>query len=195
VRDDRRLVREYLAGGDVAFAALFDEHHAALFAFCYHLLGRRQEAEDLCQSAWLEAIRSLRSYRGRGSFRAWLHGIVLNLYRNHLRSRRPDPEPLSPDLPSEDKTSDPQQMAERQETTRRLRTALAQLEPAHREVVILHELQGFRYREIAHLLGCPVGTVKSRLHYGLLALRAALNPPMEVDHELHPRAAESEGLC
>lgn len=191
--DDRRLIRDYLSGSGAAFAALFDGHNGALYAFAYHLLGRRQDAEDLCQSAWLEAIRSLSSYRGRGSFRAWLHGIALNLYRNSFRSRRPNPEPLSPDMPAEDRESDPHQMAERQEVTRKLRDALARLEPTHREVVILHELQGLRYREIAQLLGCPIGTVKSRLHYGLLALRAALHQPAidtEVDHALRTHPAE-----
>jgi RNA polymerase sigma factor (sigma-70 family) len=197
MRDDRRLIRDYLAGSDAAFEALFDRHGAALFSFAYHLLGRRQDAEDLCQSAWVEAIRSLGSFQGRSAFRTWLHGIALNLYRNQRRRVRPEFEELEAELLATAAEADPQAMAERRESARDLCAALARLDPAQREVVILREVQGFTYREIAALLNCPLGTVKSRLHYALAALRAALTDPtapVEVDHELRPRSAGTEGV-
>jgi len=167
-KSDRRLIGECLAGSDDAFGALFDRHNQALYGFARHLSGSDSDGEDLCQSAWLEAIRSTNSFRGRGSFRAWLHGIALNLHRDGLRRPRLDLVALDPE--QRDPHGDPQRAAEGAE----VRAALLHLEAEHREVLILHELQGFKYREIAQIVGCPIGTVKSRLHYAVAALRNVL---------------------
>ena len=96
MKDDRRLIREYLSGSDQGFEDLYDRHQPALFAFAYHLLGRTQDAEDLSQTAWVQALRSLATFRGRSSFRTWLHAIALNLYRHQQRDSRLKTEPLDP---------------------------------------------------------------------------------------------------
>jgi len=173
-QDEGRLIRDYLAGSDAAFAILFDRHHPSLYAFAHRLSGDPQEAEDLCQSAWLEVIRSLRSYRGRGPFRAWLHAIALNLYKDGLRRSRLDLIALDDEELPAGLATDPQRELERLDAARALEAALNRLNPAHREVLILHELQGLKYREIADILDCPLGTVKSRLHHAMVALRATL---------------------
>ena len=187
MKDDRRLIREYLGGSDAAFEALYDRHQRALHSFAYHLLGQAQDAEDLTQTAWLQAIRSLNTFQGRSSFRTWLHAIALNLYRHQRRDSRLKTEPLDPEA------ADSRQALTQAETALTLRAALATLDPEHREVLILHEVQGFKYREIATILSCPVGTVKSRVHYAMAALRAALDESSdpEVNHDVRPRPAES----
>lgn len=187
VEDDRKLIREYLGGSDAAFEALYDRHQAGLHAFAYHLLGNSQDAQDLTQTAWLQAIRSLPTFRGRSSFRTWLHGIAVNLYRHQRRDDRLRTEPLDPEA------ADPHHALRQAEAVLALRAALAEVDPVHREVLLLHEVQGFKYREIAEILGCPVGTVKSRLHYAIAALRAALNEPSdrEVEHDVRTHPAES----
>lgn len=172
---DLRLVRQYLAGRDGAFDQLFDRHNSSLYAFCYHLSSHPDDAEDLCQTAWLEAIRSLPTYRAKGSFRAWLHAIALNLHRGALRRAQLDTVALDPDYILGRPDDDPSHIVERQEEAASVRAAIQRLDPAQREVFILHELQGIRYREIAQILGCPVGTVKSRLHRAVAALRAELS--------------------
>jgi len=194
VKDDRRLIREYLSGSDQGFEDLYDRHQPALFALAYHLLGRTQDAEDLSQTAWLQALRSLAMFRGRSSFRTWLHAIALNLYRHQQRDSRLKTEPLDPR--SAAVGGDPQAALAQREDAVALRAALAGLDPRHREVLLLHEVQGFRYREIAEILGCPVGTVKSRLHYAVAALRAALSKSSdtEVHYDVRSRPVESEGL-
>jgi len=174
VKDDRRLVREYIAGSDAAFEMLFDRHSPSLYAFACHLTGRQQDAEDLCQSTWIEAIKSLGRYRGRGSFRAWLHAIALHLHRDLLRRRRAEVGPLDVEMTPADTDANPERLADRLDLVTSVRAALAALSPEHRTVLLLHELQGFKYREIAALLDCPIGTVKSRLHYAIAAMRAAL---------------------
>jgi RNA polymerase sigma-70 factor (ECF subfamily) len=187
MRDDRRLIREYLAGSGSAFGALFDRHNPSLYAFAFRLLGQQQDAEDLCQSTWLRAIQSVGTYAARGSFRAWLHAVALSVYKNERRKRSLEVE-LQPDIAAADTASGTQEIVERLELAREAHRALLALEPEHREVLILHRFQGFRYREIAAMLACPVGTVKSRLHYALEALRAALQ------EETHVNENDEEGL-
>ena len=197
MKDDRKLIREYLAGSSTAFGALFDRHNQDLYAFSFRLLAQQQDAEDLCQSAWMRAIQSLHTYSGRGSFRAWLHSIALSVYKNQRRKRSLDIE-LQSDISAIDARSDTQEAVERLDLARRAQRALFTLEPEHREVLVLHRLQGFRYREIAEMLACPIGTIKSRVHYALAAFRAALtetSPPEETRNELPAHKAEPDSIC
>ena len=172
---DLRLVRQYLAGRDCAFDQLLGRHNPSLYTFCYYLSRDADDAEDLCQTAWIQAIRSLPAYRAKGSFRAWLHAIALNLHRGALRRAQPETVALDPDCMPARPDDDPSRALERQEEAARLRAAIQRLDPALREPLILHELQGLKYREIAQILGCPIGTVKSRLHRAIAVLRAELS--------------------
>lgn len=116
-------------------------------------------------------MRSLPGYRGRGSFAAWLHGIAVNLWRDARR------RPAVPTVPLDEWAAggaDPADLAQQAAWGTAVQAALGSLDADHRLVVLLHEVAGFRYREIARLLGCPLGTVKSRLHYALAHLRVAL---------------------
>ena len=194
-KSDFGLIRAYLRGSDEAFAILFDRHSRSLHAFAYHLTGNLPDAEDLSQSAWLRALRSLGSFTARGSFRAWLHEIALNLYRDERRRSRSPTVELDSQHADEDPMADPEHVAERGDARRELRAALAGLEPEHREVLVLHKIQGLKYREIAQTLRCPVGTVKSRLHYAMAALRSTLGAaraPQEVYDDVHPMPDQSE---
>jgi len=195
MKNDRQLVSEHLHGRGSALAELFDRRNPDLYAFAFHLSASPDDAADLCQHTWLQAIRSLASYQGRASFRAWLHGIALNLHRQARRKRSPQFVPLAEDLP--DPTWDPQAALERRDRFRALRAALNRLAATHREVLILHEIQGFKYREIARILECPIGTVKSRLHHAFAALRAALAEtafPKEETDALPSCSPQPEGL-
>ncbi len=158
---DQRLVREYLRGKASAFDRLHARHEAGLGRFAYHLTGHRTEAEDLCQATWLAAVQSLPSYAGHSTFRAWLHGIALNLYRDQRRKPTLHTVALDPELPSAHGEGDPQRAAERAETTQRLRAGLATLDEEHREVILLVKVQGLSYQEAAAAMTCPVGTIRS----------------------------------
>jgi len=193
---DRKLVRDYLHGSAAAFDRLFDRRDRSLQRFAYHLTGHRADAEDLCQSAWLQALRSLSTYLGHSSFRAWLHGIALNIHKDQRRTTRPRTVDLDPEQPSDAVESDPQRAAERAETSRALRAALRRLSPEAHEVILLVKIQGLTYDEAGSVLGCPTGTIKSRLHYAMADLRATLtatSSPMEVHREVQPDPRESHG--
>ncbi len=140
--------------------------YADVHRFCSRFVGV-DAAEDATQETFIAAHKRIRGFRGDSSLKTWLFGIALNISRNAKRKRQP--VPLADwDYPAE---SDP---ADRLIEAEQLRCALAKLSPEHREVVILHEMEGLSYDECGNLIGVPSGTVKSRLHHAFRQLRSHL---------------------
>ena len=141
------------------------DHYDAVYRFCARRIGL-SGAPDAAQETFLTAQRAIRRFRGDSTLRTWLLGIALNECRRIVRRGGADPLPLEVDLAcplAEDESS----VVDRQA----LAAALARLSDDHREVVLLHELQGLTYEEVAGVLKVPVGTVKSRLHHAFINLR------------------------
>lgn len=178
---------EAASGGDrEAFTELVRRYERPLYAFALRLGGDRTAAEDLFQETWL------RVFRGRGTYHAgrrvspWLHGIMLNAWRD-TRPRGSE-EPLSPEgaegspvsaWGAQDPARSPDEALLAREQEQQVLGALAHLPEEQRVVVLLRHYQGLRLAEIAQVLGCPVGTVKSRLHGALKTLAPLLRaePP------------------
>lgn len=140
------------------------DHYDAVYRFCARRIGLARAA-DAAQDTFLTAQRAIRRFRGDSSLRTWLLGIALNECRRTVRRHGADPLPLEIDLPCP--ADDAGAIVDRQA----LASALARLSDDHRDVVVLHELQGLTYEEVAAVLKVPVGTVKSRLHHAFLNLR------------------------
>lgn len=146
-------------------------HYDDVWRFCARRLGA-DLASDAAQETFVTAQKRLKDFEGRSELRTWLFGIALNHCRNLARKRKPE-VPVDWLLET---TSEPahegldRSVADRES----LRCALASLSVEHREVVLLHEIDGLTYQEAAELLGIPVGTVKSRLHHAFSNLRAAM---------------------
>jgi RNA polymerase sigma-70 factor (ECF subfamily) len=169
-----------------AFEALVQAHEREMYQLAHRMLRDREEAMDATQEAFLRAFRALPRFRGEASLRSWLYGITLNVCRNRLAaaSRRHrqreesltwrDEEGEERPRPLGDPAPGPEQAAYAGELRQALEGALAALPPDHREVVVLREVQGLDYEEIAAILGCALGTVKSRLARARAALRQAL---------------------
>jgi RNA polymerase sigma-70 factor (ECF subfamily) len=182
--DDDLVAR--VAGGDAeAFAALFRRRHAAVYRFALHMTGSVGVAEDVTQEVFLAVIRSAASYQpGRSGVAAWLCGIARNHARRRLEAERRvvpldrgDPE-LDADPPSS--ASSPLDDLTRAEGIEAVRTAVLALPLAYREAVVLCDLQELSYAAAADVLGCAVGTVRSRLHRGRALLTARLTAPATV---------------
>lgn len=170
------LVKLAQAGDVAAFERLAGEHYQSVYAFSVGLCGDSAEAADIAQEALLKAFRKLGSYRFAASFRSWLLQVTRNTFRDRMRSHQQQrskvrrlAERTVPDSPA-----DPEQVLAAKQTRALLEGALARLEPQFREVVVLFDLQGFAYREIAEICGVPMGTVKSRLRRGRDGLRRLL---------------------
>jgi RNA polymerase sigma-70 factor (ECF subfamily) len=168
----------------MACTELVAEHQRMVFHLALHLLGDQDEALDLSQEVFLNVFRTIGRFRGQSALRTWIYRIVINQARNRQRwwRRRHRAEQVSleerldnhGDLPSVDDLSEPDRMFGRKELATRIWNALARLPFDQRSVVILREIDGLRYDEIAFSLGVAVGTVKSRLTRAREVLRAQL---------------------
>ncbi len=168
---ERVLVARALSGDMNAFAALVDAHAAVVLRVAARIAGR-DAAEDVSQEAFLRALHRLRQYRGDAPFRAWLLRITQNAALDHLErtGRMPTTVPTDDedggahDPVEVDVDRLPADRLELDERRARLEDKLARLSPAHRAVLVLRDLEGFSYEEIAAATESPLGSVKGRLH-------------------------------
>lgn len=157
-----------------------------VYAIAYRMAGHEADARDLAQEAFVRIWRSLSRLRPDVPLEGWLYRVVTNLYIDLLRKRRGPPvhsldEPLatgSGELARErpDPSADVERTVLAAMVDRRVQAALLALAPEIRMVVVLADVEGYAYEEIAAVMGIPVGTVKSRLHRARLALRDRLGP-------------------
>jgi RNA polymerase sigma-70 factor (ECF subfamily) len=177
------LIARCAAGDDSACADLVAAHQRMVYSLALHLLGDRDEALDLSQEVFLRVFRTLGSFRGQSTLRTWIYRIVINQARNRQRwwRRRHRSEQVSLDdhlrtfgelVSTED--APPDRLLASKETAAFIWEALDRLPFDQRTALILREIDGLRYEEIAFSLGIAVGTVKSRLTRARQALRAEL---------------------
>ena len=162
---------------DLTFRQLVDDHYDRIFRAARFMTGSTQAAEDLVQETFLAAAESLRNFQGRSSAYTWLYGILHNKFRRWIR-RKNVPVVQLPGATAEDDVAsmdrfagadqlEPGRRAERREAAGMVRDAIEGLSATHRAIVTMRYVEGLSYREIARLVGCPIGTVKSRIHYAL----------------------------
>ena len=173
--DDATLVELALMGDGEAFGQLVTRYSRAAYLVALSVIGRPQDAEDAAQEAFLVALERLDDCRSPGKFGGWLMTIVRNRSNNLVRRealRATDPIPFS----ARSSTPTPEKEAQLSELRDELAGALGELPEVQREIVLLHDLEGWKHREIAQRLGLPAGTVRSHLHYARKALRKLLRP-------------------
>lgn len=167
---DGELVRRYLAGDRSAFSTLMERHERRVYNLAYRMLGRAEDAADASQETWLICLRKLGGFRGSSAFTTWLHRVAVNVCLDALRKRAREGPASDDDLeppPAPDS-------AEASTTAVDVQRALLQVPEEFRAALILHDVQGVPYEEIAESLGAPIGTVKSRIHRGRVALARLL---------------------
>lgn len=186
-REDKedRLLHQLRAGSRQAFETLLAQQERRVYTLALHLLGHAAEAEDVTQDTFIEVHRALPTFRGRSRLDTWVCRIAVNLCLQRRRKRAVMTTALWPDSLSAPVQDDPVQRTLGVELQTVIARAVATLPEAQRDVFILHEMEGWSYSEVAESLGCPVGTVKSRLSAALARLRpllcdyvtAATDPP------------------
>lgn len=161
---DNHLMEDVKTGKVEKLAVLFEKHHVQLFNFFLRLTGNRGVSEDLVQDVFLRILKYRKTYRGQSKFTVWMYQIARNAHIDHLRKGKGE-------LPLDDQWEDvtepdpsPAAQLERGEDIDIVRQALAQLPLKKREVLVLSRFQDLKYREIAELLGCQIGTVKAHVH-------------------------------
>lgn len=180
---EQELIAQARAGDPNAFERLVRDNQDRVYSLCLRMAGDRHEAEDLAQEVFLKAWQGLASFHGESKFSTWLFRLAANLCidAQRKRERRRGVEPaVSLDDPDSswrepsDPRQDPQRQLERTERSCALDRALTRLSDDQRQIVVLRELAGLSYQEISQRLGLDLGTVKSRLARGRLALRKIL---------------------
>ncbi len=178
-----QILRRAQASDDGALHALVDAYSPRVFGLLLRLTGSHEVAEDLVQETFLRLVRRIREYEDRGRFEAWLFRIAANLARDHVRRGRRRGVPVSLDGVSGDGVADPpaeladrrhgapDEALDRGEQGRTLERALGRLSEADREILLLRHYSELSFREIAELLGVPLGTALARAHRALQRLR------------------------
>ncbi|MFW6457663.1 MAG: sigma-70 family RNA polymerase sigma factor [Planctomycetota bacterium] len=175
------LIKRARNGDKAAFAGLVRRYQDYIYNAAVHMVGRWQDAEDLTQQVFLKAFRGISGFRQKSRFTTWLYSIMLNCVRSFWRRQDRAPHEVSLDSggdadgsapdprgPSSDK---PLNRLLSKERVQVVRDAIQQLDPNMKEVVVLRDIQGLSYREVATCLDLPLGTVKSRLARARRALR------------------------
>lgn len=184
-RRDLLLVERARSGDLAAFNDLVTCYQDRLFALVVRMVPDRDQAADAVQEAFLHAFRHLQGFRG-GLVRSWLNRIAVNaaMDAQRVRKRRPlDPYPELEDetwQPPADPASDPVTTSLAIERHSVLQAALARITDDQRTAIVLYDVEGYDYAEIAEITGVSIGTVKSRIHRGRLALRALLSDRMDL---------------
>ena len=168
---DQELVRRFQAGQQDAFVTLMQRHERKVFNLAYRMLGRTEDAREATQDAFLSCFRHLSTFRGDSAFATWLHRVAVNACYDALRRRPPLTGQLDERVDAEAATRDP---AEQATAAADVQRALLAIPVEFRAVLVLHELQDLPLEQISAVLDVPVGTVKSRLHRGRVALGRAL---------------------
>ena len=178
---DEELVARSRGGDAESFNQLVLRWERPIYALAYRVIGREEDARDVCQETFLRAFRALPGFKGQAKFSSWLYRIALNLCRDWMRRQRRAPvvqipEGVDPiELASErGPVESIETLVERQELSKVVADAMALLPEEQRTAIILKEYHGMTFQEIADLQGCPLSTVKTRLYQGLSVLRRHL---------------------
>jgi RNA polymerase sigma-70 factor (ECF subfamily) len=189
---DEELVRRFRAGEPEAFTDLVRRHQHRVYSVCLRMLGDADTAADVAQDTFLTVLRKLEGFRGDAAFTTWLHRVAVNACYDELRRtrRRPMLHVVADGDPEHETGQPAPDHADEVAGTRDVATALASIPEEFRVTLVLADVQDMAYEQISKVLDVPVGTVKSRVHRGRLALAAALG--LDPAREPRGRAETSE---
>jgi RNA polymerase sigma-70 factor (ECF subfamily) len=184
--EDASLVLRSQGGDLAAFDQLIRRHQERVYATVYHMTANHEDAADITQETFIKAYNALGGFKGEAGFFTWIYRIAVNRTLNFLKQRRNRTPHLSlndidfnaehdPDLVALTSENTPRRDLNLTELQERLNTALMKLSESHRMVVVLHDIQGVPHEEIARIMDCNTGTVRSRLFYARQQLQGLLS--------------------
>jgi len=191
---DDELVAKSVGGDAESFNQLILRWERPIYALAYRVIGREEDARDVCQETFLRAFRALPGFKGQAKFSSWLYRIALNLCRDWIRRQRRAPvmqmpEGIDPgELAAErGPVESIDELVARRELSAVVEEAMALLPEEQRTAIILKEYHGMTFQEIADMQGCPLSTVKTRLYQGLTVLRRHLEKNGQMTPQLVKR--------
>jgi RNA polymerase sigma-70 factor (ECF subfamily) len=191
---DDELVAKSVGGDAESFNQLILRWERPIYALAYRVIGREEDARDVCQETFLRAFRALPGFKGQAKFSSWLYRIALNLCRDWIRRQRRAPVMQMPEgvdpgeLAAErGPVESIEELVSRRELSAVVEEAMALLPEEQRTAIILKEYHGMTFQEIADMQGCPLSTVKTRLYQGLTVLRRHLEKNGQMTPQLVKR--------
>ncbi len=193
---DRLLVERAQQGDHGAFRQLFDRYHKRAYSVAYGVLKNRHDAMDVVQEGFVKVHKHLASFQGSSSFYTWLYRIVMNLAIDQLRRRKTSRPVEYDDAISREEggtneailprmaDANPRKAAIRRELIEKIDAALAELPEYHRQVILLREIEGLSYEEMAEVLDVPKGTIMSRLFHARKKMQSALAGYVDGDMDI-----------
>lgn len=190
---DEDLVRRFKAGDTDAFTTLVQRHQQRVFSVCMRILGDTEAAADVAQDTFITVLRKIEGFRGDSAFTTWLHRVAVNACYDELRRKRR--RPMLHVMAEDDREYEPGppvvDHADDVAGERDAAWALARISEEFRVAVVLADVHDMAYEQIAHVLEVPIGTVKSRVHRGRLALANVMG--LDPRHPEHGFAGEPGG--
>ena len=170
---DFELTQAAANGNMIAFEEIYNRHHRRVYSICLRMLQNATEAEDLTQDVFIQLHRKIGSFRGDSAFTTWLHRMTVNQVLMHFRKRNVKFEKTTEEgetpVQIVSGTENPHKMPIVDKIA--LENAIEQLPAGYKKVFVLHDVEGFEHEEVARILGCSVGSVKSTASRGLSRLR------------------------
>ncbi len=186
---DEELIEQIRRGERAAFQALVEKYQRRMYGVAYGVLGNREDALDAVQEAFVKAYRSLARFKGQASLYTWLYRITFNAAidlarkagrRDEVELREEiEPEEEKGEYPVAPSSESPSDQLMRKELGGLIDDAIQKLPPDQRTAIVLREVEGLSYKEIAKVMRCSEGTVMSRLHYGRKKLQELLGPHLD----------------
>src|SRR2546427_4025766 len=183
--EDQKLVKRAQGGDLAAYDELVRRYQERIYATIYHMTSNHEDANDLAQEAFIKGFQALKSFKGGSSFYTWVYRIAVNKTINFLKQRKHKAllslddmdfnAEHDPDLVALISERTPRREVNLAELQEKLNTAMQKLSEPHRLVVTLHDVQGLSHEEIAKIMNCNIGTVRSRLFYARQQLQAYLS--------------------
>ena len=178
---DEELVERSRSGDADSFNQLILRWERPIYALAYRVIGRDEDARDVCQETFLRAFRALPGFKGQAKFSSWLYRIALNLCRDWIRRQKRTPVVAMPEgvdvvelAAEQGPVESIEDLVARKELSDTVAIAMRELPEEQRTAIVLKEYHGLTFQEIADLQGCPLSTVKTRLYQGLSVLRRHL---------------------
>jgi len=191
---DDELVARSIGGDAERFNQLILRWERPIYALAYRVIGREEDARDVCQETFLRAFRALPGFKGQAKFSSWLYRIALNLCRDWIRRQRRAPVMQIPEgadvgelAAEQGPVESIEELVSRRQLSAVVEQAMARLPEEQRTAIILKEYHGMTFQEIAEMQGCPLSTVKTRLYQGLTVLRRHLQQNGQMTPQLVKR--------
>jgi len=184
--DDRDVVQQAAKGNREAFDILVEKYYKKIYNLAYRFVGDAEEANDLAQEIFTAAYQNLKKFRGDAKFSTWLFQIATNRGKNRFKylkrrgyfagrgQQESDDDRESSQKAIPDYSTNPETLLAGKQIQKIVQDAIEDLDPDHKEIVILRDIEGFSYDEIAQILNLPEGTTKSRLHRARMVVKEKL---------------------